>query len=224
MDAEDCNKWDYEKHPDQACVADRCRQILIHLRTAKIDHAQRLTDSRTQHFELFNGLTPTECTYLAGHYRGEAFPCLRYYDVGVGSDNRVGTASAHVTADIDLLSQQIMAILTAVDVAHTAPIAHISAEDRLLYVTEFAALVLVEFLRIHPYANGNGHIGRLLVWTILGRYGFWPKAWPLDDRPPPPYVECIVAYRNGNKEPLVQFMLRAIIGPPANSPQIAQTA
>jgi hypothetical protein len=213
MVTDDCKNWDYEKHPDQACVADRCGQLLIGLRRGEnVDHVARLCDSRPQHEHLFTGLTPNECTYPAGHYRGEAFPCLREYNVGVGSDNRVGTAAVHVAADLGLLSEQIRGVLASLDAAHKIPNAVISQEDKLLYVTEFAALVLVEFLRIHPYANGNGHIGRLLVWTVLGRYGFWPKQWPLDDRPPPPYIECIIAYRNGNKEPLVQFMLKAIIG------------
>ena len=49
------------------------------------------------------------------------------------------------------------------------------------------------FVHIHPYANGNGHMGRLLVVAILGRYGYWLQKWTIDPNPSSvlPYIQMI---------------------------------
>src|SRR5512133_1794404 len=49
----------------------------------------------------------------------------------------------------------------------TAP----ATADQILQVISFAALAHGEFLRVHPFANGNGRIARLLVAVICLRYG-----------------------------------------------------
>ena len=43
--------------------------------------------------------------------------------------------------------------------------------DQILEVVSFAALAHGEFLRVHPFANGNGRIARLLVAFVCLRYG-----------------------------------------------------
>jgi Fic family protein len=74
-----------------------------------------------------------------------------------------------------------------------------------------ACRVFEVFLRIHPYANGNGHAARFLIWCLLSRYGYWPKGWPIEPRPPdPPYTHLISEYRNGNWEPLEEFVLKTV--------------
>jgi fido (protein-threonine AMPylation protein) len=42
--------------------------------------------------------------------------------------------------------------------------------DEILQVISFAALAHGECLRVHPFANGNGRIARLLVAFICMRY------------------------------------------------------
>jgi len=68
----------------------------------------------------------------------------------------------------------------ALDGAHKLPNAHLPREQKLAYAVIFACSIFVTFLQIHPYANGNGHAARLVVWAILGRYGYWPKSWPIE--------------------------------------------
>jgi hypothetical protein len=62
--------------------------------------------------------------------------------------------------------------------------------------------------------NGNGHAARFVLWTILGRYGYWPERWRVDPRPPdPPYTQLIFDYRSGNHEPLETYVLQSVVTP-----------
>jgi fido (protein-threonine AMPylation protein) len=65
--------------------------------------------------------------------------------------------------------------------------------------------LLNQFLLIHPFANGNGHVARLLVWVLATRHGFPPTTWPLDGRPP--YAAALMSYRDGDRRPLMALLL-----------------
>jgi hypothetical protein len=57
-----------------------------------------------------------------------------------------------------------------------------------------------------------------LVWAILGRYGYWPERFRLDPRPDhPSYTQAILDYRNGNKDPLENYLLSCIANLPSRS-------
>lgn len=210
---ERCSNWDYEDHPDSSrIVRPRCRAILIELARGQLDAGSLILDTRSIHRRLFKDLTPAACPYLAGHYRGENFPSLRNYEVRVAADPRVGVPAANVAANMLLFEQTVKGVIAALDAGSKLPDAQVSKAQKLLYLVNSAAAVHVEFLRIHPYANGNGHMGRFIVWCLLGKYGHWPKAWPFDDRPGSPYTQLISDFRDGNSDPLVQFILKAIVG------------
>lgn len=78
-------------------------------------------------------------------------------------------------------------------------------------MAEGLANVLECFFTIHPYANGNGHIGRFIVWLSFIRLKRYPRLrWPLNDRPP--YDEAVQQHREGNPEPLRRLLLKTIRG------------
>jgi len=145
--------------------------------------------------------------YYAGHYRGEHFRCLRFYPAGIPSDPRVGSPPSAVVFLMQELSNEIRAGLTALD-ANVL----LTTEERLRYLVALASRAFVAFLTIHPYANGNGHACRLIVWSILGRYWHWARRWPVEPRPPdPPYSTLIVLHRNGDIEPFERYLLQMLI-------------
>jgi hypothetical protein len=206
----DCpQNWEYTQHPRAAEVGVRCQAILVRLGRDEIDVTRGARDTHPFHAEMFNGLTPDRCPYFAGSYRGEGGRCLRHYAVRVPADHRVGTAPSAVQREMANFTAQILNRgMKEVQASFDQPDGKLSSADKLNNLVVYICRVLVEFFRIHPYANGNGHIGRLIVWFLLVKYGYWPKRWPLDQRPP--YGQLIYRYRDGDHAPLHAFILSAI--------------
>jgi hypothetical protein len=162
---------------------------------------------------LFYELAPDDHKYYAGNYRGDEYLCLKIYSVMIQGEPLVGYPPEKVLSSMAWLEADVRKVLATLDEAQKLPDAHISREDKLIYIVAAACEIFVRFLGIHPYANGNGHAARLIIWAILLRYGHVPKRWPIDPRPPDPmYSNSIYAYRRGNKEPLERFVLQCILG------------
>jgi fido (protein-threonine AMPylation protein) len=207
-----CPEFEYEHYPQYAAVLQpRIAKFLGQLRAGHVDTRSVAKDTRAQHRLLFDGLTPTGHQHYAGNYRGEALVCLDQYKVFVPGDPLVGAPPESVGALMNLLAGEIDRALTVLDTANQLP--QLSSAAKLQNVVAVTCMLFEKFLAIHPYANGNGHIGRMLVWLILGRYNYWPEAWPIEPRPPdPPYTTLIKYSRAGNREPLEKFVLQTIKG------------
>lgn len=162
-------------------------------------------DTREAHKKLFSGVAPRGCEYYAGNYRGSDFRCLKHCTVGVRSDPRVGEKPHRVALRMHRISAAIKKTLTALD--SEAPI---STTEELHRLTTFICQSFVDFLTIHPYANGNGHAARMILCAILLRYGFQPY-WKIDTHPAEPYADLITEFRNGNTEPLQRYVLQWIV-------------
>lgn len=206
MHPPDCPTWEYGNDPRRHLLSGRVKSILIRLASGSLDTKTVAPETRPQHEELFSGLTPLGCEYFAGHYRGENFRCLQFNQVGIQTDPRVGAVHSAVGYRMSGLGQQILSGLSALDCNIL-----LSAKDKAQYVVALACCAFVEFLTIHPFVNGNGHAARLVLWCILGRYGFWPRRFPVEPRPAdPPYTQLIFQYRNGDREPLERLVLQSL--------------
>lgn len=207
-----CPAWDYEHYPNKSTILQqRTSELLVHLRSGSIDIIANLIDTREVHKFLFSELVPPNHRYFAGHYRGESFLCLKSCFVGVPNDNRVGFHPAIVQDKMQQFSELILLGMNALDRMHSFPEQLVPSEDKLLSTVAFACQVFEEFLRVHPYANGNGHIGRFLIWAILVKYRYFPVQFPIDPRPFfLDYAKVITEYRDGNHEPLESYILSCI--------------
>ena len=111
---------------------------------------------------------------------------------------------------MDELEKVIRQSIASLDVGWEIPNAKLTEDEKLLYSVASICRIFEKFLRIHPYANGNGHAARFIVWAVLGRFGYWPIRCPVEPKPDPPYTELIVTYRNGDTEPLEKFILSCL--------------
>jgi fido (protein-threonine AMPylation protein) len=204
--------WEYKDHPRHDPILNtETVQVLVALRSGAMDTSKFTADTRPVHYRLFRDLVPAGYAYFAGHYRGESYRCLQYYTVGIQNDPRVGYPPEGVLGSMEKVAQEVQTTLKVLDAAIDVPNSRLPREEKLKYVVAFACHMLELFFTIHPYANGNGHMGRFMVWSILGRYGYWPKRWPLHPRPPdPPYSHLIAQYRDGDRDPLEIYMLKAL--------------
>jgi len=78
------------------------------LRNGKVQIDETARDTRTSHGQMFSGLTPSPCPYFAGHYRGERFRCLEFYEVKIHGDPRVGVPPERVAPDVSNLADNIV--------------------------------------------------------------------------------------------------------------------
>ena len=113
----------------------------------------------------------------AGHFRGDpTVPELIGYEVGLGARlkdgnlEKMGVWAHRVSNEMNAVLAGLSAVFAELDTR--LPVGKSpSTADQILEVISFAALAHGEFLRVHPFANGNGRIARLLVAFICLRYG-----------------------------------------------------
>jgi len=208
-----CPDWEYKNHPNYVPgdILSRVIGIVHDLRRGRTDSSHLASDTRPTHTRMFHDLSPQGHEYYVGHYRGENFRCLQYYTVGIMGDPSVGLDPTLVTGRMGQFERLVRGGLAALDQASQLPRVQVSGQQKLLCALAFACRVFELFLRIHPYANGNGHMARFIVWAILGRYGYWPYRWPIEPRPSdPPYTDLIKRYRAGIHAPLEIYILHCI--------------
>ncbi|WP_343727836.1 hypothetical protein [Burkholderia seminalis] len=163
-------------------------------------------ETRPTHKEMFVGLTAKDCGYFAGNFRGSQ-GCLIGYDLTSPPNT---TPATDVEQAMVAFTEQVNADWDGFETRGGE--SGIVDSDDLLRWIDVALERMVTFLAIHPYANGNGHVSRFLILCYLGAAGFYPESWPVDKRPPDPYINAIVLYRNGFADDLRELVLKHING------------
>lgn len=122
------------------------------------------------HRGLLDGLSyvPDPC-YL-GAYRGSDHPWLRDYNVQVG--DAPGVSADDVDAALGRYFAQLKDMI-ARDL-RSIPLDRALTEDEVRTVAVTTAIAHGEWVRIHPFANGNGRTARLIANYVLARFRLNP--------------------------------------------------
>jgi len=155
--------------------------------------------------ETYRGV-PLPVSYYAGEIRDTDpdSPELIGYEVAAGT--AMGTPSSEVPDALAAFEAGLQAVIARMDRA-------IAVGDRpgtnadLFAVLEVAAIAHGEWVRIHPFANGNGRSARLWTNWVSVRYGL-PFFLTLKPRPVNMlYASAATASMRGDHRPMVVTFL-----------------
>jgi hypothetical protein len=142
------------------------------------DLARRLTRSKQHwHLEIHRGCQHIPVADYVGNFRGTRRLHIDRYEVRFGPFR--GVPAINVADALAVFERQLRATLDRFDAEISTPAqAKASALSLLL---ESAAEHYAEWLRIHPFADGNGRTARVLLNWMMARY--W-QPLILPGRPP----------------------------------------
>jgi fido (protein-threonine AMPylation protein) len=212
MRHEDCKNWDYETHPHAKTAEEVCSHLIAELLVSPAVHFAVLSDTRPIHKLMFESVTPVDCPELAGNYRGALVPCLSTYPIyfGKAPGQHEGEKPINVDAKMTAFHATLAVALGKHDAAVAAAKKPGERAALLARLISLVAAVLTNFYDIHPYANGNGHIGRMIAWVILSKYGHPPKKLTLH-KSPTGYYDLFDLFRSNKKQPLQIFLLKCVL-------------
>lgn len=120
------------------------------------------------HRRIFRGIA-LPVPYYAGEIRDSdpSFPELIGYEVSVG--NARGARAADVPAALQSFEASMRSAISTLDPA-IPPTSRLGPQQ-LDAILNLAALAHGEWIRIHPFANGNGRTARLWANWVALRYG-----------------------------------------------------
>jgi Fic family protein len=182
--------WDEDSPQLQANLVGVLREIR--------DEAERRSPlsadtARHWHTRIMLNLVVPDTAYV-GHFRGE--PGMEALGVRVG--RKSGVPPAGVSSELHSFEVKLQAAIRELD-RRIAP-GVLPNHDGIEAVIEMAAWAHAEWVRIHPFANGNGRTARLWANAILMRYGL-PPFVRLRPRPDHGYGAAGAAAMQGQWEP-----------------------
>ena len=130
-----------------------------------------LAVARSWHLEFLTGLTVPNINAV-GKFRGE--PGLENIEVEIGS--RHGMASIDVVPALVTFERVLQTAVSRLDALIPAGTA--LDVDKLSAVIDVCAWAHSEWVRIHPFLNGNGRTARLWANSLGMRYGLPPFVSP----------------------------------------------
>lgn len=183
--------WD-EDSPE---LRENLRAVLQDIRdTARQRQPLTLKVIRGWHTDTMRGLASPDKKRI-GQFRGE--PGLEKLEVSIGS--HPGTRADQVATELEDFSLRLSRIVSRLDDVISSE-AELTA-DQLEAVLSACAWAHSEWVRIHPFANGNGRTARLLANAIALRYGL-PPFVRLRPRPNCGYGSAAAVSMRGDHRPL----------------------
>jgi len=160
--------------------------------------------AREWHRDIYRGVS-LPVAYYAGEVRDSdaRYPELIGYEVQVGQ--RLGMPSADVPAALNEFQASMQAATRSLDAA--IPVRVLPNTTRVLVgIVQLSSQAHGEWIRIHPFANGNGRTARLWVAWIAARYRL-PLFLQLKPRPEATtYAVAAAASMQGDHRPMELYL------------------
>lgn len=168
-------------------------------------HPPTVAMAQEWHRETYRGVHLPVSDYAGGIRDSDpAHPELFGYEVSVGT--APGLSSADVPVALAGLEAGLRAVVARMD-GVIAVGARPTTVAGLHATLEIAAIAHGEWVRIHPFANGNGRIARLWANWVAVRYGL-PFFLALRPRPADlVYAAAAAASMRGDHRPMVVALL-----------------
>ena len=167
--------------------------------------APSLKDARVGHRDMLAGLRVPHPSHV-GRFRGEAG--LETYRVRVGVNK--GVAPDDVGGALARFERTLQSAVAALDERY--PSGQELDADGLAAIIDLCAWAHAEWIRIHPFANGNGRTARIWANVLLMRYGL-PPVMRLRPRPNDGYREAGAAAMTGDWRPTASVIRRMLARP-----------
>ncbi|HSS51438.1 MAG TPA: Fic family protein [Thermoanaerobaculia bacterium] len=180
-----------------AKVFDRARDEALSREPLTIEVA------RGWQLDIMQGLIPPD-SKLVGRFRGEAG--LENYNVRVG--DLPGVRASEVLGELAEFDRKLRLAIAELDQL-IKPGQDLTSDD-LAAVLTLGAWAHSEWVRIHPFANGNGRTARLWANSIAMRYGL-PPFLRLRPRPGSGYDRAAAAAMRGDWRPTVSLLRQMYI-------------
>lgn len=206
--------WEDQPGSESQIAANAANVLTLIAEEADQRIAPTVAMAQQWHRDLYDGL-PRPFDYYAGEVRDSdpAFPELIAYEVEVAGIR--GFPSAVVPQALQRFEQAAQVVAGTLDAAISVGNDPSTMQPQELQaVLTYCASLHGEWIRIHPFANGNGRTARLWAnWSAL-RYGL-PPFVTIKPRPHDPYGTAALHSMRGNHTVMVAVMhqmLREFLG------------
>lgn len=160
--------------------------------------------AKAWHGDVMSQLAVPNREYVSA-FRG--FGALKNVAVSVGSTPSTtgkaapvyGVMPSKVGVNLNEFHQKLNDALSALDAENE--VGTIPSGDSIGAILDVAAWAHSEWVRIHPFVNGNGRIARIWANFVLIRYGL-PPVVTLRPRPDGEYASASARAMTGNWEPM----------------------
>lgn len=172
------------------------------VRTSEQRETPTLAQARHWHTLAMQGLSVPDSRFV-GAFRGE--PGLENAQVQIG-DN-YGVDAAKVAGQSKAFEAKLQTLVAELDAL--LPINHEPDADQLAAIIDLCAWTHAEWVRIHPFANGNGRTARLWANSLAMRYGL-PPFIRLRPRSNAGYATAGAQAMQGNWKPTAAVLRRLL--------------
>jgi hypothetical protein len=191
--------WEEDSHQLRGNLGQVLQEIVP---AAERREMPTLQAARHWQSRMMKGLDVPDRRYV-GAFRGESG--LERIQMRVGAN--YGVDSTDVAEELARFETKLQTLVTELDVL--LPIDQELDADQLAAVIDLCGWVHAEWVRIHPFANGNGRTARLWANSLAVRYGL-PPFIRLRPRPDSGYGEAGMKAMQGDWRPTAVVFRRIL--------------